>query len=190
MSLAQMRHLTYRAHAVLVIAACSVVISACGDAVATSSVGHATNAGRAERSAGVPSAATRMVCGPEGQQEIARAIGATPVRPVTPTWRSHHYSCDYVYRTGTLALGVEQSTAAENARTYYAQLTRQAAQKLTGLGTSAAALPDGTVIVRKDNDILTVDARGLPSRFGQPPDSRNNIALTVAATIMGCWTES
>jgi len=28
----------------------------------------------------------------------------------------------------------------------------------------------------------------LPKQFGSPPDTRENDAINVAATIMGCWT--
>jgi hypothetical protein len=41
--------------------------------------------------------------------------------------------------------------------------------------------------VRKDNKVLVVDTRGLPARFGAPPADRGEVAVTVAATIMGCW---
>ncbi len=190
MFLTKLRRLTYQARVTLTVTVCSIGIAACGGAGAKSAVSPSTTAASAPHSNASPSAATKMICGPEGQHEIARAIGATPVRPVTPTWRSRRYSCNDVYRDGTLALAVEQSTTVDNARAYYGQLTKRSAHDLAGLGASAASLPDATVIVRKDNDILIVDARRLPARFGQPPDTPNNIALTVAATIMGCWTES
>jgi hypothetical protein len=35
---------------------------------------------------------------------------------------------------------------------------------------------------------LLVDASKLPANFGSPPQSRSDVALTVAVTVMGCWT--
>ena len=44
------------------------------------------------------------------------------------------------------------------------------------------------MIVRKDFKVLNVDVSALPQEFGKPLQDRSNIALSVAATVMSCWT--
>ena len=46
---------------------------------------------------------------------------------------------------------------------------------------------NGSMVVRKDWKILTVDISGLPARFGKPPTSRGDVAVTVADLILACW---
>jgi len=36
--------------------------------------------------------------------------------------------------------------------------------------------------------VLDIDVTRLPQQFGQPPQDRSNIALSIAATVMSCWT--
>ena len=56
------------------------------------------------------------------------------------------------------------------------------------LGQGTFRLPDGSIFVVKDNKVMKVDVTKLPANFGSPPLSKNDVALTVAVTIMGCWT--
>jgi hypothetical protein len=42
--------------------------------------------------------------------------------------------------------------------------------------------------VQKDDKVLVADVRKLPAEFGEPSDSRANVAITIAATVMGCRT--
>ena len=58
---------------------------------------------------------------------------------------------------------------------------------LANLGQGAFSETDGSVIVRKDWKVLTVDITGLPTQFGVPPTSSSDIAVTVAIVILGCW---
>ena len=57
-------------------------------------------------------------------------------------------------------------------------------------GEGAFITTNGSVIVRKDFKVLDVDVSKLPMQFGVPPQDRANAALSVAATVMGCWTGS
>ena len=54
-------------------------------------------------------------------------------------------------------------------------------------GKGAFSETDGSVVVRKDWKVLTVDITGLPAQFGVPPTSSGDIAVTVADVILGCW---
>jgi hypothetical protein len=131
-----------------------------------------------------------MICQPQTQTEIAAALGARTVAPVSPTWIAHLYSCRYTYRFRTLTLSVKELSDLATTTSYYDALkTRLTVQQsLDGLGQGGFAAPNGTVVVRKDYKILEVDASGLPTQFGSPLTPRSDNAITVAATIMGCWT--
>jgi hypothetical protein len=59
---------------------------------------------------------------------------------------------------------------------------------LEGIGATATTTANGSVVVQKDDDVLLVDVRKLPARFGVPSDTRANAAISIAATIIGCWT--
>ncbi len=40
------------------------------------------------------------------------------------------------------------------------------------IGDSAFRTPDGSLVVRKDYKVLTIDVSGLPDLFGKPPTAR------------------
>jgi hypothetical protein len=46
---------------------------------------------------------------------------------------------------------------------------------------------DGSMVVRKDRDVLEVDVEHLPAQFGRPPQAHSVIALAVAVTTIGHW---
>ena len=58
---------------------------------------------------------------------------------------------------------------------------------VANLGQGAFSEADGSVVVRKDWKVLTVDISGLPGQFGSPPISSGETAQTVADVILGCW---
>jgi hypothetical protein len=43
-------------------------------------------------------------------------------------------------------------------------------------------------VARKDYKVLPIDASKLPERFGVPAEPRSDIAVSVGATVLGCWT--
>jgi hypothetical protein len=57
-----------------------------------------------------------------------------------------------------------------------------------GLGADGYAPADGIVLLRKDNDVLVVDASGLPPVFGSNEQHRADLAFELATDILGCWT--
>jgi len=137
----------------------------------------------------LPSAISEMVCRPEAQHEIALALGVKPVTVSTPTWIDHLYSCRYEYSTGVMTLSVKELSSWAQTFAYFHGLGSRfgSARSLGDLGQGAFSENDGSVVVRKDWKVLTVDITGLPGQFGVPPSSSADIAVTVADVILGCW---
>jgi hypothetical protein len=130
-----------------------------------------------------------MVCADDAQHEIAEALGLKAMRISTPTWVDHLYSCRYEYATGAFTLSVKELSSWAQTLTYFHALGGRFgdARSLANLGQGAFSETDGTVVVRKDWKVLTVDITGLPAQFGVPPTSSSDIAVTVADVILGCW---
>jgi hypothetical protein len=142
------------------------------------------------REIATPSESTRMICAPEAQADLRATIGVKTVVAPTPTWITHSYTCSYIYAGGRFTLSVKQLPDAAQTRTYFTALGDRLKRDmpLTGLGAGAFTTAEGSVIVQKDDKVLLVDVHGLPARFGVPLDTRANVAISIAATIMGCWT--
>ena len=156
---------------------CTIVLGACG------------NSG--PRPAGAnPSASAQMICQHEAQKDIAYAFGVHTATPVSPAWIAHLYSCRYVYPFGTMTVSVKELTDRATTTGYYDSLKNRLGtqQNLGGLGQGGFSAPNGNVVVRKDYKVLDVDVSGMPLQFGSPPIRRSDAAITVASTIMGCWT--
>jgi hypothetical protein len=156
---------------------CLLLFAACGGSQAQPATAH-------------PSISAQMVCRPETQDEIANVLGVRTIAPVSPSWIAHLYSCRYVYSFGTMRLSVKELADRSTTSGYYNAIKNGLGvqQDLGGLGQGGFAAPNGTVVVRKDYKVLEVDTSGLPLQFGSPPTLRADNAITVAATIMGCWT--
>lgn len=133
-----------------------------------------------------------MICGAEGHEDISSTLGVETVGAIEPTWVDHEYSCRYRYTNGALRLSVKQLASASATHRYFENLAARLVRRQTlhGLGEGAFTTANGSVVVSKDNKILTVDIHELPAQFGNPSDTRANVAISVAATIMGCWTEA
>jgi hypothetical protein len=161
-----------------------IAVSACGGSTMKSSP-------RLEVAGSGPSASARMVCAAEGKREIAASVGVDTSRPLVGKWRGHLYSCEYVYAGGpTITLSVKELSNASETAAYFnalgAQLGRMRA--LQGLGQGAFQTRNGSTVVRKDYRVLLVDDSNLPAQFGKPSSPRQDVSLSIAATIMGCWT--
>jgi hypothetical protein len=175
-----------------VLVAALVMVSACSSSSPTAATKTDGTVGAVPpRPAGKnPSASAKMVCAKEAQKELAASLGATPVQVTTPTWADHVYACQYVYSTGTFSLSVKELNNARQTTAYYAgfgtRLGRRPGRLAVGQG--AYVTTDGSIVVRKDWKVLYVDASHLPPQFGQPPEAAADAALTVAATILGCWS--
>jgi hypothetical protein len=136
-----------------------------------------------------PSAISKEVCASDARHEIAEALGLKALRISTPTWVAHLYSCRYEYSTGSFTLSVKELSSWTQTLDYFHGLGSQfgTARSLRNLGQGAFSETDGSVVVRKDWKVLTVDITGLPAQFGVPPTSSGDIAVTVADVILGCW---
>jgi hypothetical protein len=130
-----------------------------------------------------------MVCRPEAQREIAEVLGEEPLRVSTPTWIDHLFSCHYEYTGGVMTLSVKELSSWAQTLAYFHGLGSQfgSPRSLANLGQGAFSESDGSVVVRKDWKVLTVDITALPQQFGVPPTSSGDVAVTVADVILGCW---
>lgn len=136
-----------------------------------------------------PSAAAKMICSDETGSDIA-AVLHLPTKPSgTASWHAPHYMCTYSLPMGTLVLSVHEAASASSAATYVAGLRQQLHATIApGLTAQSYRTADGQVIVLKDNDVLHVDATGLPAEFGTQHEKRTDFAYEIASDILGCWT--
>ncbi len=176
--------------------ACVIVLMfalvACGGRSAASpTAARSGGAHVAEVAGSQPSASARMICASEGKGDIAATIGVEPARPLIARWGGHVYACDYVYGDGqVMTLSVKELSSATETTNYFDELGRSLGRMhaLQGLGQDAYQTSNGSTVVRKDFLVLLVDVSQIPSHFGTPSSPRADVSLSVAATIMGCWT--
>jgi hypothetical protein len=176
--------------AIAALAALALVAAGCGSS--SNSAGSSGGSSSATTVAGPgpqPSASSRMICSKEAQTDIATSLGVTATVS-QPTWVKHVYACKYMYPTGVISLSVmELASSAQVTQVYNADAKTLGRQSTSvELGQGAFITTNGSVIVRKDNKVLKVDVSGIPKNFGSPPQERSNVALSVAATVMNCWT--
>jgi hypothetical protein len=156
-----------------------------------STMGAGTTSARKAETA-KPSAAALMICAAETRSDI-RTVLAIKQAPVgVAKFADHLYTCTYhLALLGTLILSVKQSPDAASAGGYYTSLRKRLGHTtdLAGLGTAAFGTSDGTVVLRKDNDVLRVDATRMPAQFGTQQAKRNDFAYEIASDILGCWTD-
>jgi hypothetical protein len=167
----------------LFVAGCSSTPASSSDSPsALSSSRHPLPAGR------TPSEIAKMVCAREAQKEIAETLGVH-ASVSKPTWTGHAYSCRFEYRDGAFVLTVKELSSWPQTYSYFATLARKEGRTKTvpNVGQGAFQTDNGSMVVRKDWKILTVDISGLPSEFGKPPTSRGDVAVTVADLILACW---
>ena len=172
----------------------TLALGACGGAGMKSSASTPnTKVPLLEVAGSEPSASSRMVCAAEGKHEIAASVGIDTSRPLVGTWNDHVYACDYDYGGGrVMTLSVKELSTASETTAYFNMLGTKLGRMgaLHGLGEGAYQTRNGSTVVRKDYRVLLVDDARLPAQFGKPLSPRRDVALSVAATIMGCWTGS
>ena len=136
-----------------------------------------------------PSISAKMICAPEAQTEMVAVLGVHTTQPVVPTWTDHIYSCRYTYHNAVMVLSVKELSSKTETDAYFTSLAHRLGQteRLT-LGQGGFTTKNHSVVVRKDYKVLLIDTSGLPTLFGAPLNNRGEIAITVAATIMDCWT--
>jgi len=175
----------------LAIVVFGLAIAGCGASSSSSPGSGATTSLAGHPSGAQPSVSAKMICTAAAKSDIAASLGLAAVVS-QPTWVDHVYSCTYTYPTGVITLSVKElDTAAQTTQTYNAFAARLGRRPTSvAFGQGAFITTNGSVIVRKDFKVLDVDVSKLPLKFGVPPQDRSNAALSVAATVMGCWTGS
>ena len=181
---------------VIVFGVLALLLAACGGAP-----GSAPTGGTKARSASVhvalpagplPSKSAKDGLRSRGATRAAIVLGVKTVAPFSPTWVRHLYSCRYVYANGVMVLSVKELSNRAQTTSYFQMLGHELGDtgRITDLGQGAFSTTDGSVVVRKDYKVLLVDISGLPARFGAPATSAADAAISVADTIMGCWSGS
>jgi hypothetical protein len=187
-----MRHVLYRFAAAAALGVIATSMSGCAHSATTapSPGGQSTRPSASAPPAGGPSTSAQMVCGDEAAGEISGRLGVQLSQPLQPTWSDQLYSCRYVYPSGVLVLSVKELSDAAATTAYYTSVQHGATSPaaLTDLGEAAFTMADGSVVVRKDFKVLSVEVGGLPEQFGHPLRPRAEVAKTAATIIMNCWT--
>ena len=62
------------------------------------------------------------------------------------------------------------------------------AENLSGVAQGAFVTTNGSLVLRKDYKVLLVDTSGLPEPFGSGYKTRDQVAVGVGMTVLGCWT--
>ncbi len=137
----------------------------------------------------VPSAIAVEVCSQKAQTQIGEALGESATSVTTPTWVNHLYSCNYLYRQGTIAMSVQELSSRAQTTAYFERLAAQFGNKqpLYGLGQGAFLTADGSVVVRKDWKVLLVNSTQLKGSFTDSRSLSGTPAETIASVIMACW---
>lgn len=184
-----MRHKTFF---VLAGFACMLSVTSCGSSKPATPPGNSQNATVhiAQPARATPSASAKLICAPETQNDLTAVLGVRTTQPVVPTWANHLYSCKYTYHKAVIALSVKELSSKTETDRYFTSLAHRLGQtqRFWTLGQGGFTTKNRSVVVRKDYKVLLVDISGLPAQFGKPPYNRGDIALSVAETIMACWT--
>jgi hypothetical protein len=138
-----------------------------------------------------PSATAKMICAHKTQTEIAEVLGVHTTQPVVPTWTNHLYSCRYTYHNAVMVLSVKELSSKTQTDAYFTSIAHRLGQSQRPSPIARGAFfttKNRSAVVRKDYKVLLVDITGLPAQFGAPPQTRADIAIKVAATILDCWT--
>jgi hypothetical protein len=166
-----------------------IAVVALATALALSGCASSGTASKNAATGSVPSAAARLVCSNDTVSDISVALGVGVTKPLAPTWADNTYTCDYVFAAGVMVLSVTDHPDSSAATVAFTAGQPAGAAAVPGVGQQAYADPAGDMVLRKDASILTVDVSGLPATFGVPPHPRNVDAITVADTVLACWTE-
>lgn len=136
-----------------------------------------------------PSATALMVCGEDIRNKIQQALALAAPPVTSDSFVDGRYSCSYRLPPGPLVLSVQQSASPTAANRFFAtERARLGGDTLPGLGEAAFGTGNGTVLVVKDSETLTVNATGLPAVFGSQRQQRNDLAYEIASDVLGCWT--
>jgi hypothetical protein len=173
--------------------ACMLSMTSCGSSKPATLLGNSPTATvQAAQPARVnPSASAKMICTHKTQTELASVLGVHTTQPVVPTWANHLYSCQYTYHNAVMVLSVKELSSKTQTDAYFSSLAHRLGQSQRPSPIDRGAFfttKNRSAVVRKDYKVLLVNITGLPAHFGAPPQTRADIAIKVAATILDCWT--
>ena len=133
-----------------------------------------------------------MVCSEEAQEDLEEALGAKALRVTRPTWADHVYSCDYEYPNGAIGLSVKDLSSVGETIAYF-ESRATVSDRVPGgfvMGDAWYAVPDGSIVLRKDFKVLEVDVSRAPDELGTLSLNAQQVAWNVAETVMGCWVDA
>lgn len=177
-----------------VLAGALVLFVGGGSGTSSNAAPSSTGTGRhvAKPAGAKPSESARMVCAAEAQKDLASALGVASTSVTEPTWADHVYSCRYMYQDGNFALSVKELSDRGGTTAYFTSLRAQLgeSERLPGVAQGAFVTSDGSLVLRKDYKVLVVDTSGVPEPFGAGFTTRDQVAVGVGVTLLGCWTGS
>lgn len=137
-----------------------------------------------------PSASALMVCGTEIRSDVTMVAALTAAPRAASTFVDHLFSCTYSLPMGRFIVSVKDLASPAATTTYFTGVRRAlgTTANVAGLTDGAFGTPTGTVVLRKDNHVLEVDASHLPAVFGDQAEKRSDFAYEIASDILGCWT--
>ena len=139
-----------------------------------------------------PTATALMVCSDDIKGKVKQVLALPGLPPTTASFANAIYTCAYHLPVGPLVLSVQHADSKLAAHAYYTAMRSSlgSTEPLLGLGDEAFGSAGGVAVVRKDNETLVVDARGVPAVFGSNQQKRTDLADEVASDVLGCWTGS
>jgi hypothetical protein len=147
-------------------------------------------------SAQAPSEAAAMICTDETRDAVVRTFDLAQPPASTDDWSSADrvYSCTYDLPAGDLDLTVQDGTDQVSGTTYFAEARARfdkasAIGGIESFGFPAFETENGNVVFLKDGKTLRVDASSLRASELPAGFSRPELAYSVAAAIIACWTE-
>jgi hypothetical protein len=142
-----------------------------------------------------PSEAALMVCGGQVQDSMGAILGLGEQPDPDWSWDDPEFRCTYDVAGLPLVLSVHDVTDEAEGEAHFAALRQSLPgateiEGLAGLGMPSFSTSDGIVAFLRDGKTLTVDATALPNGLGPGGDrSQQQIAYSVASTVLICWTE-
>jgi hypothetical protein len=140
-----------------------------------------------------PSAATKMVCAQETQDNVTKILALTTPAVTKDSWSQELYTCTYQLAGGPLVLSVKESADPAAAHTYFTELQKtlgatKPIDGLANLGLPAYKTDAGQVVFVKDSMTLDVDASALPSAVGPHGITPGALAYEIATAVLACWS--
>jgi hypothetical protein len=171
-------------------AAVALLVAACGGADGDGRSTGATKLAHASSASG-PGRKAREVCSPMIRQAVEYEVGAPLDGRPAEAVDGDTFTCTYTVGGGTIPMRVHDLKRVPAAKAEFtadraaARAAGTGIEELPGLGHGAFVQDDGTLVVRKDAMVLTVDMTGFPA----PADGRDpsTISTNLGVAVMGCW---